>query len=68
VLYIASPSYVFEIDEQGRVRYDDAVALAETWDELRASRWMWPPPAYAIDGPARLAAIARVRRGTRRPA
>lgn len=36
VLYIVSPSYVFEMDG-GRVRYDDASMVARTWEEVSAS-------------------------------
>ena len=35
VLYIASPSFVFEMDETG-VRYNDAWLVARTWEELSA--------------------------------
>jgi hypothetical protein len=33
VLYIASPSYVFEV-EGDRVLYDDAVLVAESWEDV----------------------------------
>jgi hypothetical protein len=33
VLYIVSPSYVFELDN-GEVKYDDAVLIARTWNEV----------------------------------
>ena len=35
VLYIVSPSYVFE-EESGKIRYDDALLAARTWEELGA--------------------------------
>ena len=34
VLYITSPSYLFEMDQNGQVKYDDAIALDEDWQEL----------------------------------
>jgi mannose-6-phosphate isomerase-like protein (cupin superfamily) len=36
VLYIVSPAYVFEMDD-GKIVHDDAVLVAESWDELPAS-------------------------------
>jgi mannose-6-phosphate isomerase-like protein (cupin superfamily) len=36
VLYIVSPSYVFENDGN-EVRYDDAILVAESWDDLSKS-------------------------------
>src|SRR6187549_2889459 len=33
VLYIASPSFVFEMDDTG-VRYNDAWLVARTWEEI----------------------------------
>ena len=41
VLYIVSPSYVFE-KECGEVRYDDAIRLTRTWEELAASNYDVP--------------------------
>jgi mannose-6-phosphate isomerase-like protein (cupin superfamily) len=37
VLYIVSPAYVFEMDSEGTVLYDDAVALEQDWDGLLAA-------------------------------
>jgi mannose-6-phosphate isomerase-like protein (cupin superfamily) len=41
VLYIVSPSYVFEV-EDGEVRYDDATLVARTWEELAVSNYLVP--------------------------
>jgi mannose-6-phosphate isomerase-like protein (cupin superfamily) len=41
VLYIASPSYVFEMDGDA-VRYDDAVLVARTWEEAAAGNYEIP--------------------------
>ena len=38
VLYIVSPSYIFEVDDNG-VRYDDAILVAKTWEELVALKY-----------------------------
>jgi mannose-6-phosphate isomerase-like protein (cupin superfamily) len=42
VLYIVGPPYVFEMDDDGNLVYDDAVVLDEDWDQL--SRVDWDPP------------------------
>jgi mannose-6-phosphate isomerase-like protein (cupin superfamily) len=36
VLYIVSPSYVFEMDA-GEVKHDDAILVARTWEEVAAA-------------------------------
>jgi hypothetical protein len=41
VLYIASPSYVFEMVGD-KVVYDDAVLVAKTWEELEAAKFEVP--------------------------
>jgi mannose-6-phosphate isomerase-like protein (cupin superfamily) len=41
VLYIVSPSYVFEM-EGGEVKYDDALIVAATWEELVAANYDVP--------------------------
>lgn len=49
VLYIVSPSYAFEIDEGHPPRYDDAVPVADTWEDLEARGFdipQWRKPAY----------------------
>jgi mannose-6-phosphate isomerase-like protein (cupin superfamily) len=39
VLYIVSPAYVFEMDGEGRILYDDALVLEEDWETLAESGW-----------------------------
>jgi mannose-6-phosphate isomerase-like protein (cupin superfamily) len=39
VLYIVSPAYLFEMDEEGSVVYDDAVIVKGGWDELEQNHW-----------------------------
>lgn len=41
VLYIVSPSYVFEKTD-GKVVHDDAVLVARTWDELATAQYKVP--------------------------
>ncbi len=43
-LYIVSPAYIFEKQLDGDVTYDDAVALDEDWDALRAANWRTAHP------------------------
>ncbi|MEZ5941793.1 MAG: hypothetical protein R3C18_10395 [Planctomycetaceae bacterium] len=38
-LYIVTPAFVFETDETGQVRYNDAIVLPWTWDELEQQNW-----------------------------
>jgi mannose-6-phosphate isomerase-like protein (cupin superfamily) len=52
VLYIVSPSYVFEMQD-GVVLYDDAVLVAESWDELEAAKYDVPALRMSVDGVAR---------------
>ena len=42
VLYIVSPSYVFEADGDDPPIYDDAVVVFETWEELLQSNYSDP--------------------------
>jgi hypothetical protein len=42
VLYIVSPAYVFVLDDQGQVVYDDAIVTLRGWDELAQQGWMIP--------------------------
>jgi mannose-6-phosphate isomerase-like protein (cupin superfamily) len=42
VLYIVSPAYLFEIDAKGKVVYDDAISLDQTWEELAMMHWTIP--------------------------
>lgn len=39
VLYIVSPAYVFEMQPDGRVLYDDSLVLDEDWEALAAADW-----------------------------
>jgi hypothetical protein len=41
VLYIATPSYVFETEGK-TVKYDDAVIVADTWQDLVAADYDFP--------------------------
>jgi len=61
VLYIVSPAHVFDIDDEGSVRYDDAVVLQESWSELARLRWdstIIRDPQNSLD--ARLEASDRI--------
>jgi mannose-6-phosphate isomerase-like protein (cupin superfamily) len=42
VLYIVSPSYVFEMDNTKRIVHDDAIMVAETWEELAENGYDMP--------------------------
>jgi hypothetical protein len=33
-LYVVGPAYVFDADDHGTIRYEDAVTLDESWDQL----------------------------------
>jgi mannose-6-phosphate isomerase-like protein (cupin superfamily) len=55
VLYIVSPSYVFEVGEDGRVSHDDSILVAEDWAELGPGEW----DAYATDEALRAARTRR---------
>jgi mannose-6-phosphate isomerase-like protein (cupin superfamily) len=61
VLYIVSPPYVFEQDAD-RVAYDDAVLIAETWDDERVPRFDAREfeRLVAATHPARRAAMHRI--------
>lgn len=39
VLYIVSPAYLFELDENGTVIYDDSFIISESWKMLEESEW-----------------------------
>jgi hypothetical protein len=61
-LYIVGPAYVFDVDDQGKPLFDDAITLDETWDELAALNWL--PPALRdanLTTESRDAAINRIR-------
>jgi hypothetical protein len=62
VLYVVGPAYVFEVDDQKRPTYDDAIALDESWEELAQLNWMPPGLRDADMTPERRdAAIRRIR-------
>lgn len=42
VLYIVTPAFLFECDDDGNVLYNDAVVLEQDWDELAAADWQVP--------------------------
>jgi mannose-6-phosphate isomerase-like protein (cupin superfamily) len=46
VMFIVSPPYVFEM-EDGKVRYDDAVIVTQTWEELQAANYDVPALRYS---------------------
>jgi quercetin dioxygenase-like cupin family protein len=54
VLYVVTPSYVFEVGEDGEVVHDDSILVAEDWSELGAEDW----DAYATES-VKLAARTR---------
>ena len=65
VLYIVSPSYVFEM-EAGEVKHDDAILVARTWEEVAASNYDLPAltVGHYEAGARRAEALRRV--GTRK--
>jgi hypothetical protein len=46
VLYIVTPSYVFETEGDG-VFYDDSIMIAPTWEQLEAAGYDVPPIRYS---------------------
>jgi DNA integrity scanning protein DisA with diadenylate cyclase activity len=48
VLYIVTPSYVFEM-ERGAVKYDDALIVAATWEDLVAANYHVPALTISSD-------------------
>ena len=62
VLYIVSPAYLFELDAEGKVAYDDAIVLEETWGDLRKGNWTHPQLAHVeVVREARQRALDRLR-------
>jgi hypothetical protein len=59
VLYIVTPSYVFEFEEN-KVIYDDSVVFDESWEAIETPGWMPSKPYTTLSD--REAAIARLRR------
>ena len=61
-LYVVGPAYVFDVDECGVVRYDDAVTLDESWEALAALDWLPPRLSEAdVTEENRAEALRRVR-------
>ncbi len=56
LLYIVAPSYVLEVDADGRVVYDDSILVAEDWSALDRDDW----EAYAGEDARRDARARRV--------
>lgn len=46
-LYIVSPAYLYELDESGKVIYDDSFIVKETWQALEQKNWI--PQGLASD-------------------
>lgn len=66
LLYVVAPAYVFEVDDNGDVVYDDSISLDESWDELEAADWQPKRLTSAGDTEqARRAAVERLRRRPR---
>ncbi|NML39689.1 cupin domain-containing protein [Chitinophaga sp. G-6-1-13] len=42
VLYIVAPAFIFEVNEQGEVLYNDQIVLDLSWDQLRQQHWQIP--------------------------
>jgi mannose-6-phosphate isomerase-like protein (cupin superfamily) len=42
VLYIVAPAFIYEVDENGNVLYNDQIVLNMTWEELRKNNWTIP--------------------------
>ena len=59
VLYIVTPSYVFEL-EGNKVVYDDSVVFDESWEIIETPDWKPSKPYVTLRD--REAAIARLRR------
>lgn len=67
MLYVVGPSYVFDVDDDGALLYDDALVLDESWEELEALNWQ-PPRLRSTDATmqARTAALERLHARTLR--
>ncbi len=42
VLYIVAPAFIFEVDNKGKVLYNDQIVLDDTWDDLKKKNWIIP--------------------------
>ncbi len=65
VLYIASPSYVFEKDGESVV-YDDAILVSKSWEELEAADYEVPALRVSADEARARRAEARRRLASKR--
>ena len=66
LLYIASPAYMFELDDEKKFAYDDSIILDEDWEQLRALNWRPPSlPEVGVMQRAREASAARLAAGSR---
>jgi mannose-6-phosphate isomerase-like protein (cupin superfamily) len=61
VLYVASPSYVFEMDG-GEIVYDDAILVARSWVEMESAEFALPDLSPRNTANRRAAALARLER------
>jgi hypothetical protein len=65
VLYIVCPPYTFDMDDGGNVRYEDAVVLDYSWEQLETLAWNPPELAQRLDTAqvrtAREQALERIR-------
>jgi hypothetical protein len=63
VLYIVSPAFVYEVDANGSVLYNDALVLDDDWKELAAAGWAALQPHNLDDiRAARCTAVKRLQR------
>lgn len=42
VLYIVAPAFIFEVDQDGQVLYNDQIVLDRSWEDLRNQNWRIP--------------------------
>ena len=64
-LYVVGPTYVFEVDDDGQVVYEDAITLDESWEDLTKVNSL---PARLHDAGVildkRAGAVRRIREGS----
>jgi hypothetical protein len=67
-MYIVSPGYIFEVDERGKIIYDDSIILGESWEELARENWMPSVlPRLEVKEEERRAAAARLAAKKKKP-
>jgi hypothetical protein len=60
-LYVVGPAYVFDADDDGTIRYEDAVTLNESWDQLAELGYLPPRLREAdVTSERRDAALQRI--------